>query len=132
MTVNKFAHTPHPQIRSVMREIEKRFAEEVDRTARSRFRAPTDIAMGASFHHHQAFLTGRAVPGTYKTRYIDVARPDAGERLEELVANRRFDFFCLNDVNSPADEQDAINRKIHTFLETYFPFPSRYERGGPA
>ncbi|MEW1850391.1 stealth family protein [Streptomyces albidoflavus] len=132
MTVNKFAHTPHPQIRSVMREIEERFAEEVDRTARSRFRAPTDIAMGASFHHHQAFLTGRAVPGTYKTRYIDVARPDAGERLEELVANRRFDFFCLNDVNSPADEQDAINRKIHTFLETYFPFPSRYERGGPA
>ena len=37
----------------------------------------TDIAMGASFHHHQAFLTGRAVPGTYKTRYVDVARGDA-------------------------------------------------------
>ncbi|MFD4989916.1 stealth family protein [Streptomyces sp. NPDC058374] len=129
MTVNKFAHTPHPQIRSVMRDIEERFAEDVDRTARSRFRAPTDIAMGASFHHHQAFLTGRAVPATYKTRYVDVARPDADERLEELVANRRFDFFCLNDVNTPVEEQDAVNRKINTFLETYFPFPSRYERG---
>ncbi|MYW64206.1 sugar phosphotransferase [Streptomyces sp. SID8379] len=128
MTVNKFAHTPHPQIRAVMREIEERYAADVDRTSRSRFRAPTDIAMGASFHHHQAFLTGRAVPGTYKTRYVDVARGDADERLAELLTNRRFDFFCLNDVNSPAEQQEEIHRKIHAFLEGYFPFPSRFER----
>ncbi|WP_406295970.1 stealth family protein [Streptomyces sp. NBC_00624] len=128
MTVNKFAHAPHPQLRSVMREIEERYAEDVDRTSRSRFRAPTDIAMGASFHHHQAFLTGRAVPATYKARYVDVARGDADERLAELLTNRRFDFFCLNDVNTPSEQQEEIHQKIHAFLENYFPFPSRFER----
>ncbi|MFE1952369.1 stealth family protein [Streptomyces sp. NPDC059524] len=132
MTVNKFAHAPHPQIRAVMRDIEERFAEDVDRTSRSRFRAPTDIAMGASFHHHHAFLTGRAVPATYKTRYVDVARADADERLAELLTNRRFDFFCLNDVNTPAEQQDEINEKIHAFLEAYFPFPGRFERDSGA
>lgn len=128
MTVNKFAHAPHPQLRSVMREIEERYTEDVDRTSRSRFRAPTDIAMGASFHHHQAFLTGRAVPATYKARYVDVARGDADERLAELLTNRRFDFFCLNDVNTPSEQQEEIHQKIHAFLESYFPFPSRFER----
>ncbi|MCM2578662.1 stealth conserved region 3 domain-containing protein [Streptomyces meridianus] len=128
MTVNKFMHTPHPQIRSVMREIETLFAEDVERTSRSRFRDTTDIAMGASLHHHHAYLTGRAVPGTFKLRYIDVARPEAPEQMAELLATRRFDFFCLNDVNTPAEQQERIAAELHTFLESYFPFASRWER----
>ncbi|MER5224757.1 stealth family protein [Streptomyces flaveus] len=126
--VNKFMHTPHPQIRSVMREIEERYAENVQRTSRSRFRSVTDIAMGASLHHHHAYLTGRAVPAGYKLRYIDVAKPDAAEKMAELLQTRRFDFFCLNDVNTPADQQQRIAEELHHFLDTYFPFPSRYER----
>ncbi|MGP4000659.1 stealth family protein [Streptomyces sp. 8N706] len=127
-TVNKFMHTPHPQIRAVMRDIEELFAEDVERTSRSRFRATTDIAMGASLHHHHAYLTGRAVPGTFKLRYVDVAQPDAADRMADLLATRRFDFFCLNDVNTPAELQERITGEMHSFLETYFPFPSRYER----
>ncbi|MFI9604336.1 stealth family protein [Streptomyces sp. NPDC052043] len=127
-TTNKFMHTPHPQIRAVMEEVEERFAEEVARTSRSRFRAVTDIAMGASLHHHYAYLTGRGVPDTYKLRYVDVAGPDAAEKLEELARTRRFDFFCLNDVNTPEDRHEEVARTLHAFLESYFPFPSRYER----
>ncbi|OIJ63554.1 stealth family protein [Streptomyces mangrovisoli] len=127
-TVNKFMHTPHPQIRSVMRDIEERFTEDVARTSRSRFRATTDIAMGASLHHHHAYLTGRAVPGRFKLRYIDVARPEAADRMAELSASRGFDFFCLNDVNTPAEQQEKVAAELHAFLEAYFPFPSRYER----
>ncbi|MFG2312386.1 stealth family protein [Streptomyces sp. NPDC048566] len=126
-TVNKFMHTPHPQIRSVMRDIENRFAEDVQRTSRSRFRATDDIAMGASLHHHHAYLTGRAVPGTFKLRYIDVAKPEAPERMADLLATRRFDFFCLNDVNTPEDRQRQVSERLEAFLESYFPFPSRFE-----
>ncbi|MER6452461.1 stealth family protein [Streptomyces sp900105245] len=129
-TVNKFMHTPHPQIRSVMRDIEERFAEDVARTSRSRLRDTTDIAMGASLHHHHAYLTGRAVPGSFKLRYIDVARPDAADRMADLLATRRFDFFCLNDVNTPAEQRDQLAGELQAFLESYFPFPSRYERTG--
>ncbi|MCC5031952.1 hypothetical protein DMH02_001400 [Streptomyces sp. WAC 00631] len=83
--------------------------------------------MGASLHHH-AYLTGRAVPGPYKLRYVDVARADAEERLTELLSTRRFDFFCLNDVDTPAAEQERVAARLHAFLEEYFPFPSRFER----
>jgi hypothetical protein len=127
-TVNKFKHTPHPQVRAVMEELTERFAEDVDRTSRSRFRSVTDIAMGASLHHHYAYLTGRAVPGTYKLRYVDVAQPDAAEALAELAATRRYDFFCLNDVNTPVEQQERVAGTLGAFLESYFPFPSRYER----
>lgn len=127
-TVNKFKHTPHPQLREVMSELEEQFADDVNRTSRSRFRAVTDIAMGASLHHHHAYLTGRAVPGTYKLRYIEVARPDAAEAMAELARSRSHDFFCLNDVNTPDDQQERVASDLHRFLEAYFPFPSRFER----
>ncbi|WP_151771629.1 stealth family protein [Streptomyces abyssomicinicus] len=126
--VNKFMHTPHPQIRGVMREIEELFAEDVERTRGSRFRDVTDIAMGASLHHHHAYLTGRAVPGAYKLRYVDVAREDASARLTELLETRGFDFFCLNDVSTPPELQETVAASLHGFLETYFPFPGRFER----
>ncbi|WP_234364912.1 hypothetical protein [Streptomyces sp. RTd22] len=34
----------------------------------------------------------------------------------------------MNDVNTPEAEQDRVTAELHTFLENYFPFPSRYER----
>ncbi|RVU28988.1 sugar phosphotransferase [Streptomyces antnestii] len=126
-TTNKFMHTPQPQIRAVMEEAEERFAEDVARTSSSRFRSVTDIAMTASLHHHHAYLTGRAVPGKYNLRYIDVAHPDASAGLAELARTRRYDFFCLNDVNTPESEQERITTELRTFLESYFPFPSRFE-----
>ncbi|GAA1279246.1 stealth conserved region 3 domain-containing protein [Streptomyces aureus] len=127
LTVSKFKHTPQPQLRKVMMELEEMFPVDVARTSRSRFRAVTDVAMTASLHHHHAYLTGRAVPGKYKLRYIDVAQPEASASLDELARSHGHDFFCLNDVNTPEAEQERIASEIHTFLESYFPFPSRFE-----
>ncbi|RNG22325.1 stealth family protein [Streptomyces botrytidirepellens] len=127
-TINKFMHTPHPQRRTVMEELEERFADDIARTSRSRFRSITDIAMTTSLHHHYAYLTGRAVPAKYRLRYIDVAGPNVTDALAELARSRSYDFFCLNDVNTPEAEQDRVTAELHTFLENYFPFPSRYER----
>ncbi|MFD5315533.1 stealth family protein [Streptomyces sp. NPDC127098] len=128
LIVNKFKHTPHPQIRAVLREIEERFPEEVARTARSRFRSLTDVAMASTLHHHHAYLTGRAVPGKYSLRYIDIGRPEAAAALAELADTRRWDFFCLNDVQTPEEEKENAAARLHSFLESYFPLPSRFER----
>ncbi|MGV9427238.1 stealth family protein [Streptomyces sp. NPDC003656] len=127
-TVSKFMHTPHPQIREVMRDMERCYAEALERTSRSRFRSVTDIAPGASLHHHHALLTGRAVPGKFKLRYIDVALPEAPERMAQLLQGRTYDFFCVNDVNTPAERQEEVGRLVSGFLEAYFPFPSRWEK----
>jgi hypothetical protein len=129
-TVNKFKHTPHPQVRSVLRELDERFAEDVRRTSRSRFRATTDIAMATSLHHHHAYLTGRAVPGKYKLRYLDVGKPGLDDALAEFRPGHPHDFLCLNDVHTAESEQERVAATLRAFLETQFPFASRWEKAG--
>ncbi|WP_017557465.1 stealth family protein [Nocardiopsis baichengensis] len=127
---HKFKHVPHPQNREVMGELEKTFAASVQATAASRFRSTGDIAMTATLHHHHALLTGRAVPGEHRLRYVDVAADDAEDRLHELRTERAHDFFCLNDVDTPPERREEVDRTVRRFLEDYFPFPSPWEKDG--
>jgi hypothetical protein len=125
----KFMHVPHPQLKAVMRELEELFPEELDRTGRSRFRAVTDISTGASLHHHQALLTGRAVPGRYRLCYVDISRPEEAEqRLARLLVDRGHDFICLNDVATADEDRERVGRLLNAFLDEYFPFPSVFEK----
>ncbi|MFI6578095.1 stealth conserved region 3 domain-containing protein [Nocardiopsis sp. NPDC050513] len=125
---HKFKHTPHPQIRQVMLELEDRYAQEVERTTRSRFRALSDVGFAATMHHHYALLTGRAVPGEFRMRYVDIGAPDARQRLDQLDATDEVDFFCLNDLDTPPEAQETVNRMVREFLQARFPFPSPYEK----
>lgn len=125
----KFMHVPHPQLKAVMRELEELFPEELERTGRSRFRSVTDISTGASLHHHQALLTGRAVPGRYRLCYIDISRPEEAEvRLARLLSDRGHDFICLNDVATADEDRERVGRLLNDFLDEYFPFPSPFEK----
>ncbi|WP_245175225.1 stealth family protein [Streptomyces bohaiensis] len=125
----KFMHVAHPQLKSVMTELEELFPDEFERTAASRFRAVTDIAPGASLHHHQALLTGRAVPGRYRLCYVDISRPEEAEiRLGRLLAERGHDFICLNDVATADEDREQVGRLLNRFLDEYFPFPSAFEK----
>ncbi|GAB3691648.1 stealth family protein [Nocardiopsis oceani] len=125
---HKFKHTPHPQIRQVAQELEERYREEVEQTTRSRFRSLDDVGFAATMHHHYALFTGRAVPGEYNLRYVDIAAADAADRLAGLEASDEVDFFCLNDFDTPPEAQEAVNLMIHDFLQSRFPFPSRFEK----
>lgn len=128
----KFKHAPHPQIRQVAEEMEARYQQELERTSRSPFRSLTDVAVTATMHHHYAMFTGRAVPGEYRMRYIDIGAPDAAERIAALESTAEVDFFCLNDVDTPPERQEEVTTMIHAFLESRFPFPSRYEKAASA
>ncbi|MGW0772746.1 stealth family protein [Streptomyces sp. NPDC002835] len=125
---NKFLHTPHPQLLPVMREIAEAGFPEVERTTHSRFRSTDDVAVAATFHHHWAMLTGRAVPGDYSFRYMDVGRPDLHDRLARLRKHNDVDFFCINDVDTDVAARDTARRAVNGFLDWKFPFPSRFER----
>ncbi|MFE1103151.1 stealth conserved region 3 domain-containing protein [Nocardiopsis alba] len=125
---HKFKHTPHPQIRRVALELEERYHREVERTTRSRFRSLEDVGFAATMHHHYAMFTGRAVPGEYRMRYVDIGTPDATDRLAALEAAEEVDFFCLNDVDTPPERREAATRMVHDFLRDRFPFPSRFEK----
>jgi len=128
----KFQHVPHPQLLSVLREIEAAGHEEFRRTAYSRFRSTGDVASVATLHHHWALLSGRAVPAAYTLRYVDLGRPDLRTRLSRLERGEDVDFFCVNDVDTGAETRAAAGAAVRTFLERRFPFPGRAERRRPA
>lgn len=125
---HKFKHVPHPQIRSVMTELEERYAETVGRTTRSRFRSTADVAMAATMHHHYALFTGRAVPTQVRMRYVDISSADALRQLESLRASTAVDSFCLNDVDTPEGSRGEVHAMVGRFLDERFPFPSPWER----
>lgn len=124
---NKSLHTPHPQLLSVMREMESLGIEELERTSYSRFRSTSDVAPASTLHHHWAIATGRAVPADYRFRYVQLGTPDMRRRLARLAAGEDVDFFCLNDVDTAPAARSAAQAAIHTFLDRKYPFPSRFE-----
>ncbi|MER6630748.1 stealth conserved region 3 domain-containing protein [Streptomyces sp. NPDC000987] len=124
---HKSLHTPHPQLLSVMREMESFGIEELEHTAASRFRSVRDVAPASTLHHHWAIATGRAVPADYRFRYVELGTPDMRRRLARLEAGEDVDFFCLNDVDTAPAARAASRAAIHAFLERKYPFPSRFE-----
>ncbi|MFE6623951.1 stealth family protein [Streptomyces sp. NPDC057740] len=128
MTTNNFMHTPLPQRAETLRDLEELFPEDIARTTASRFRSPRDIAMTAPLLYQYALMTGRGVPGKYSFRYVNISRPDAEARLTDLRRTRRFDFFCLNDVDVQPEERERVGVRMNEFLEDYFPFASPFEK----
>ncbi len=127
----KMMHTPHPSRRSVLAEIEARFAEPVRSTAEHQFRHPDDVSVLSSLQQYYAYLTGQATPGTIRHRYTDLADPGTPLKLATLLRRRDVDTLCLNDVDSPdaaLDEQEAL---LADFLPAYLPFPSPFELREP-
>ncbi|MFC3991506.1 stealth family protein [Actinoplanes siamensis] len=123
----KMMHTPHPSRRSVLAEIESRFAEPVRSTAGHQFRHPDDVSLLSSLQQYYAYLTGRATPGRIRHRYADLADPGTALKLAGLLRSRDADAFCLNDVESrdaAVAEQRAL---LGDFLPAYLPFPSPFE-----
>ncbi|WP_460497803.1 stealth family protein [Glycomyces tarimensis] len=120
-------HVPYPLQRSVLAEVEKEFNDAHTQTANSAFRNVTDISV-VTLQHYYAFLTGRAVAGKARDTYLELGRPDLGERLAELLERRDRETFCINDAGLSPDLAEERSAMMRSFLEAYFPVPSPYER----
>jgi hypothetical protein len=124
----KLAHVPHPQIASVVREAEQRFAARVAQTARSRFRSADDVSMASSLAQHYAYATGRAIVEPLSWLYVNIANRWAPAQLTALAADRDRDVFCLNETSMDGAREGHVDRMVQTFLDDYFPKPSPFER----
>jgi hypothetical protein len=127
----KMKHTPHPSRRSVLAEIELRFAEHVEATAEHQFRHPDDISMLSSLQQYYAYLTGRAAPASIDYMYTDLSDVRTPFRLAHLLHDRRPHAFCLNDTDSDPAEADEQAALLAKFLPAYLPFPSPWELAHP-
>jgi hypothetical protein len=124
---NKFKHTPHPQLRSVLMEMEAAHPSDFLEVGRSRFRHPDDLSIPSALYHYYAYATRRATPGTIRYGYMDIARDDAELYLLRLLRRRDLDVLCLNDTNTADANQERLDAMLGTFLEKRFPVPSSYE-----
>ncbi|NMO52559.1 hypothetical protein HH310_15325 [Actinoplanes sp. TBRC 11911] len=127
----KMKHTPHPSRRSVLAEMELRFAEHVEATAEHQFRHPEDISMLSSLQQYYAYLTGRAAPNPIDYMYTDLSDVRTPFRLAQLLHDRRPDAFCLNDTDSDPAEADEQAELLARFLPAYLPFASPFELAVP-
>lgn len=127
MVSNKFKHTPHPQSRSLLEELERAHPEEFRQVSARRFRHPRDISVASSLHHYAAYVTRRAVRGDIDYMYQDVSDVRTVLMFNELLRSRRYDVFCLNDTDSSPASLARQAELMGRFLGAYFPLPSKFE-----
>jgi hypothetical protein len=112
----------------VLQELEDLFPDEYATTARNRFRSQTDHSITSSLHQYYAFHTNRAISGTVRYTYIQLAVKDLSARLDRLLGRRDRDAFCLNDAFSTEEQLASQLALLTPFFESYFPVPSPYEK----
>jgi hypothetical protein len=125
--IHKFKHTPHAQLRSVLEEMEREHPDRFAAVARSRFRHPDDLSITSALHHYYAYGMGRAMPARIRYAYQDIAREDTARRLTNLLRDRDYDVFCLNDHETAPEAIAKQQRILAEFFERYFPVPSPFE-----
>lgn len=125
---NGYLHAPHAMVKTVLDEIEERFALQWDSTMRAKFRGPDDIAVLSSLHHEFGYLTNRVVPGSIRSLYVNIASNEQQAKLTRLLTQRNVDVFCLNDSADSDMDASERGRVLRAFLEAYFPVASPFEK----
>ncbi|MDN5745221.1 MAG: Stealth CR1 domain-containing protein [Nocardioidaceae bacterium] len=119
-------HTPHPQRRDVLAEIDQACPEVVRRTSASRFRQPSDISLAAQLQASWASATGRAIAADTQYEFIDIGDPSSDRRIDRMLVRSDLDCFCLNETDT--DHPDLAHRRVDRIVTTLLPFTSPYER----
>ena len=125
-------HAPFPLRRTLLDELVKRYADEVESTVHHRFRHPDDLSIAASLAGNYGIATGQAVPGRLSVEYVHLESARLSWHLDRLLLGRRFDTFCLNETETEVDttRQARSTRQVADFLARYFPVPAPWELEG--
>lgn len=125
---NKIKHMPYPQRKSIMNEIYHKF-KEFQHTSKARFRCMNDFSLPASFYHHYARITGRAVKDEMPYLYADIGSRHFKSILMFIRLSGKYKTFCINDTG---DCEYLAPQKIDYLLKFFFhelyPFKSSFEK----
>lgn len=125
---HKYVHAPYPLRRSVLYDLEERFAAEIASTRRSRFRSADDVPLLSSLYHHYALRTSAAVRSQIAAGYIDLGRPHLRQRMLKARHDPELDVFCLNDSETHALQARLVDRIVARQLRAWFPEPASFEQ----
>jgi hypothetical protein len=128
----KLQHIPYSLTTSLLREVEKRYPDEIARTRSARFRSPTDVAVPSMLAPFYAVASGRGVEwptAADEYVYADTGRSDCVERFDRMRSVRPR-FLCLNSTKHTEVPLEHQARAVRTLLEDLYPFPSPFELPG--
>lgn len=126
--LTRLRHTPHPQRRDVLLDIEEALAEEVTRTRASHFRTPSDVSLASQLHAHWGEATGRAVCSDIGYEFVHLGDPDADAVIDRLLTRGDVEAFCLNETDVPDDALELVQARLSHVLDTMLPLRSPFER----
>lgn len=126
-TARKFKHVAHPQLRSIHRLISEAFSEEVQETAKHKFRHVNDVSVPSSLAHYVAAAEGLGVPADIDYAYVDLGGDHLPMNLYRLVRGRGMQMFCLNEVAS-VSENEKRGQLAKRVLDDLFPYKSSFEK----
>ena len=124
---SKPLHSPYPLRRSVMERVEADFPDIVERTMCSRFRAPTDLSIAASFAQHYALALGSAVLGAVHTEYLHVESDRLEWELDRIALADDVDTFCVNETHHTDADHLAREQRLAEFFEQMYPVSAPWE-----
>jgi hypothetical protein len=118
----KFKHTPIAIDRDVMVQMEQDFPEAWQATLPNRFRSSQDHSISGHLYFHYAAVKGRSATGQIRYGYFDLGEPRAPDQFSLLLQDdwRRFDCFCMNEVQQTA-YSDENRAAADQFMSAIFP-----------
>lgn len=128
-SIYKFKHTPLPQLKSLLFELEEMFSKEILVTRTNRFRNPNDISMTSSLLYNFLYFKHIAIEKRIDYSYINLGLDNSIFSLRKITTalrNQRPDIFCVNDVDN--DFSKNITEDFTNIMENFLPSLSRYEK----
>lgn len=127
----KTKHTPIALQKSLLSDLESRFAEQYERLRQSPFRTMNDIAPTTSLHASFGLAEGNVVRSSIAYRYVNLARPDLERALTSIEHSRQAMVFCLNDTeidNSEEFDWECQANLVSGFLRRMYPYQAPWEK----
>lgn len=119
-------HTVFALRRSVLNEIETRFAQPIAAMRPNRFRDLGDLNIPSFLYHHYALGTGRAIGATISAAHVKNLDIRWRAQLADL-SRRPPAVFCLNEGGA-ATPSKAWHREVRRTLERMFPHKAPWEK----
>lgn len=127
-----FAHTFHPQLKSIHQEIDDLWKTEVNLCRKNKFRDDNDLNVATFLHHHLALIRGKAIATRTRCMYFNIREKQAEKLYKTLLTqkgtNQVTHSICLNDkVSNSSNALEDFDLKLREFLDEYYPNPSDAE-----
>ena len=121
-------HAPYPCKVSLLKKYESDYVYEYNACRVERFRSEKDIRPIAFMQANFGQISGDCVEGNISHQYIPLWRSNLNKRLNEILSQKKHKTICINDVGVSSDAKEAVDKSVFSFLESYYPVKSGFEK----